>query len=88
MDITKTLVDEFELTKEDFLNEPLPATVKSGPQVEKLIPKKRQPEFNKRLIFKPRGALIVVGEEDSRNGVTPDSDPGEDFSDEKRTVDK
>jgi hypothetical protein len=52
----------------------------SGPQIEKLVPRKRREEFNEKFLVKPEGRLIVVPEDDPRERV--DRSAGDDFADD------
>lgn len=56
-----------------------PATLKSGPQIEKLIPAKRRGEFNDKFLFKPEGELTIAPDADPRPAV--ERNAGDDFND-------
>lgn len=51
--------------------------LKSGPQIEKLVPKNRRGNFSDQFLFKPEGGLTVAPESDPREAVTVD--PAADF---------
>ncbi|MEE9592032.1 MAG: DUF2800 domain-containing protein, partial [Thermoplasmata archaeon] len=69
------LTEDFELDREGLFVRSL----KTGPQVEKLVPRDRRKEFNERLLEKPEGRLTMVPEDDPKPAVTVDPDPGADF---------
>lgn len=54
-------------------------SLKSGPQIEKLVESKRRAEFNERFLVKPPGALTLAPESDPRPGI--ECSPGDDFAD-------
>lgn len=62
-------------------NAPKPASLKTGPQLEKLLPRKHQKAFSDKFMYKPAGGLTMVPEDDGREAVTND-DPAADFEED------
>lgn len=73
--IAKVLADDFGI--EDPY---APKKLLTGPQTEKLIPKKDRGDFADALLVKPLGGLTLVHEDDKRDEV--EVDPAADFEDE------
>ena len=72
--IVAELVKDFEVKAQDLFKDP---GLKTGPQIEKLIPKEKRKEFNNRLMFKPEGGLTIAPVSDKRAAVTVN--PADDF---------
>ncbi len=75
-DIVTELMKDFGLSKKDIFVSPEPK-IKTGPQVEKLVPKADRQKFNDRLLVKPPGGLTMADEDDKRPAV--DLNPADDF---------
>lgn len=57
-----------------------PPKLLSGPQIEKLVPKKLREKFNAEFLTKPEGALTLARDDDPRAAVVVN--PGDDFADD------
>lgn len=76
--IRKIVAERFEVDPDDMVTEP---SLKSGPQIEKLIKgKQKKAEFSSLLLFMPEGGLTVAPESDPRPAV--DMNPADDFDDD------
>lgn len=65
--------------RDKLFNPPKPPGIKTGPQIEKLIPAKRRAEFSSTVMHKPPGKLVVAPESDARPAVRPGQAVEEDF---------
>lgn len=65
------LVSEYGVDPAKLMTEPTPPKLKTGPQVEKLVPSKRRKEFDAEFLHKPDGGLTMVPESDGRDAVLP-----------------
>lgn len=72
-DIVAKLVD-LGAKEEDCYTAP---KLLSGPQAEKLIPKKKRQELEDEFMYKPEGGLTIAPEDDTRDAVVVD--PASDF---------
>ncbi|MCK1668651.1 DUF2800 domain-containing protein [Bradyrhizobium sp. 153] len=58
--------------------------LKSGPQIEKMVPAKRRKEFNEALLHKPEGALTMAPADDPRPAVSRGAaDDFDDYEDDE-----
>ena len=57
--------------REKAFNPPKPPSIKTGPQLEKAVPKAQREKFAELVMHKPPGKLVVAPEADSRPAVTP-----------------
>lgn len=67
------LVRKYKLTRDQIFRDEL----KTGPQIEKLLPKKLRDKYNAELLFVPEGTLTMVRDDDAREEVTKHA--GDDF---------
>ncbi|UFK26722.1 CRISPR/Cas system-associated protein [Roseobacter phage RDJL6] len=74
------LVLDFGVDPKKIMTEPVAPKLRTGPQVEKLVPSKRRKEFNDEFLWKPEGGLTMVPESDGREAVSM-SDASDDFGD-------
>lgn len=65
--------------RDKLFNPPKEPTIKTGPQIEKLIPAKRRQEFSDTVMHKPPGKPVVAPESDPRPAVRPGQAAEEDF---------
>jgi len=65
---------------DQMYNPPAEPKLKTGPQLEKLLPKKHQKEFEEQFLYKPDGGLTMVPEDDGRDAVLP-GEAADDFDD-------
>lgn len=67
--IATDLQDKYNLCHDDLfiIKEP---TLKSGPQIEKMIPKEQRSEFNDTYLMKPTPQLTMVPESDRRKAIS------------------
>jgi hypothetical protein len=75
-ELVAALVKRFKLTRADLFN----AALKTGPQIEKLIPAKQRKDFEAEFMYRPRGVAVIVPEEDARDEVI--KNVGDDFPDD------
>jgi hypothetical protein len=66
------------------MTDPVPAKLKTGPQLEQLVPKKHKPAFSAEFMYRREGQLTLVHEDDPRDEVTVN--PALDFDDETPEV--
>lgn len=71
---------KFGAKKEDCFKPPVAPKVKTGPQLEKLLPAAKRKAFSDEVMHKPEGKLTVVPVSDKRPAV--DVTPGGDFDDD------
>jgi len=77
------LAVEYGAPRDKLYTEPKPPAIKTGPQLEKLVPAKRREEFAQKAMYKPPGKLTVAPEADSRPAVKPGQSVEDDFKDEE-----
>jgi hypothetical protein len=75
-ELVAALTKRFKLKRADLFNDAL----KTGPQIEKLIPAKQRPAFNDEFLYRPRGQMVVVPEDDEREAVV--TNVADDFPDD------
>ena len=73
----KAIAKRFKLAVEKLFEKP---SLKSGPQIEKMIPAKRRQEFSDAYLFKPEGVLTIAPVSDPRPAVNRSA--GDDFADD------
>jgi hypothetical protein len=69
---------ELGIARKDLYKIPEPSLL-TGPQAEKLLPKKERGPFSDAMMFKPEGKPTLAPEDDSRPEITVN--PGDDFDD-------
>lgn len=77
--ITEALVEEYGIEASKLKTEPEEPKLKSGPQVEKLLPKAKRKEFEEKFLYKPDGGLTMVKASDKREAVVAGADAADDF---------
>ncbi len=80
-DRVRMLVDDYGVDKEKLYTAPAEPKLITGPQAEKLVPKKLRAAFNKKLLHKPEGKLTMAAADDKRAEETVD--PAADFPDKE-----
>lgn len=75
-ELVAALVKQFKLKREALFN----SALKTGPQIEKLIPKDKREAYNEQFLFRPEGIPVIVPEEDAREEVVKNA--GDDFPDD------
>ena len=77
------IAEMFELDKKKkdaFFTPPSEPKLRSGPQIEKLLPKGDRRRFSAEFMYKPEGGLTLAPEDDPREAV--DVNPADDFDDD------
>jgi hypothetical protein len=80
-ELAAMLMKKFKLTPEQIYVDKL----KTGPQVEKLLPKNQRQKFSETMLFNPAGVPTIVPAEDKREAAVARID--EDFPDDLNSTD-
>jgi uncharacterized protein DUF2800 len=79
-DLIKEMVEGGFITNDD-VQMLYTRKLKSGPQIEKLVPKKKRKDFNERFLVKPDNGTTIARVDDVRSSVEPRA-AADDFDDE------
>lgn len=79
-EVKARLVDHYGVDPAKIMNPAAEPTIRTGPQVEKVVPAKMREEFGKEFLHKPEGGLIMVPESDGREAYSA-ADAANDFDD-------
>lgn len=80
-DLVRWLENEGVTDEGKMYNPPKPRAIRTGSQLEKLVPAKKRPAFSEEFMHKPPGKLTIAPEDDEREAVS--IDPADDFPDEE-----
>jgi len=78
--VIKRLASEYGVAPEKLVTPPTPGKLRTGPQVEKLVPSKRKKDFEAEFLYKPVGGFSMVPESNPGRAVRPDT-AADDFDD-------